>query len=407
MSDPNIELLINNFSKVKAGCIQLTKSSESCSKIKLYKPIQFVKAYGVDKINTPNNSLPGTGVKIGVVIPYHYPTLQADFNTFCTKNDLPPLTIQVISNTQITNDVFNKECALDIQAIHLLAPGASIIVVEAASDNIADLSPAILTAVSNGANVISMSWGINLTYDQYTAFNAANTLYANFATVFANTNVTYVAASGDISNIPFFPSTCANVVSVGGTTLYLKKNSRRKCEIPWTTTTKSTTVPYTNYFAGTGGGYSPYNAQPTYQTRIDTITVPYRATPDVCMVGDPNTGLQIYYNGAFIYLGGTSLSTALFGAVVAIANQLRLAAGKGYLTSVDGAATGQLQTYLYHVIYFGNSPTPYKSCTAYCGNFYDIDNSNAGAYYAGNGYDMASGLGSPNVNILAKTLVNA
>jgi subtilase family serine protease len=416
MSNINTQTLLNQFSNVKTCCI--CTSNTISSNNQKYKPKQFVKAYGIDKIVTPNNSLPGTGIKVGVVIPFYYPTLQSDFNTFCTENNLPQQTITILNptGTVTTNDSFNQECALDIQSIHTLAPGATIIVSIAPSANLADLQPAILTAVTAGANVINMSWGINLTYDQYTIFNATNTLYANFATVFENTSVSYIAASGDLTNIPQFPSTCANVVSVGGTSLYLKKNSRRKCETPWTSTSTASsgsTPTITNYTTGSGCGYSPYNAQPTYQIGINTIPLTYRAVPDVVMAGDPATGFQVYYTpvnattGQFIYLGGTSLSTALFSAIIAIANQLRLAVNKPFLTSVDGAATAQLQTYLYHVIYYGNAKTPYKSCKPYCGNFFDINESNCGAYYAGKGYDMASGLGSPNANILTRTLVNA
>ena len=427
MSTINITEVVANYVNVESGGKRCSFSNKTTNKT--YKPKQFVKAYGLDEIKTPNNSLLGTGVIVGVIIPYAYPNLQSDFNTFCTANKLPQQTINVTNLTAIANptipvdsqttiDGFNEECAADIQIIHTMAPGATIIVVTSSTSNLADLQTAIQYAVTTkGANIISMSWGIGLTYDQYTLFTDFNTKYTNFASVFNNSSVSYIAASGDLTNVPQFPSTCANVISIGGTTLYLKSDSRRKCEIPWTSVTTTTTTPpitsTTNYTIGSGCGYSPYNPQPSYQTNISTIPLAYRAVPDVVMAGDPSTGFPIYFtvtgasSGNFIYFGGTSLSTALFSGVIAIANQLRIAANKQCLTTVEGAATGQLQRYLYHVIYFGNAQTPYKSCKPYCGNFYDINKGNCGAYYAGKGYDMASGLGSPNANILVQSLLNA
>ena len=55
---------------------------------------------------------------------------------------------------------WEQEDALDVEWAHAMAPGASLVLVEANSDSMADLISAAGTAAAlPGVSVVSMSWG--------------------------------------------------------------------------------------------------------------------------------------------------------------------------------------------------------------------------------------------------------
>jgi hypothetical protein len=107
-----------------------------------------------------------------------------------------------------------------------------------------------------------------------------------------------------------------------------------------------------------------------------------REVPDVSADADPYTGYLIYLNGEWEAIGGTSASTPLFAAFLALTDA---SSGCG------GASIG-----------FAN-PVLYQSAASdYADDFNDITvgnndytGTNNGKYPSQTGYDMASGLGSP------------
>ena len=78
-------------------------------------------------------------------------------------------------------------------------------------------------------------------------------------------------------------------------------------------------------------------AEPGYQRSVSGSGK--RLTPDVAFDGDPNTGVEVYQTspytgiGSWQIVGGTSLGTPAWAAIIAIADQGRALAGKG---SLDG-----------------------------------------------------------------------
>src|SRR5262249_37168465 len=76
-----------------------------------------------------------------------------------------------------------------------------------------------------------------------------------------------------------------------------------------------------------GGGISPDEAQPAYQSGGGTQSTTQRTTPDVAM--DAATGVAVYdsYNNGptspWRSVGGTSLSAPMWAGLIAIANQGR------------------------------------------------------------------------------------
>ena len=357
---------IENFENVGTDVNPLATSAPIT-----YTPIQIQTAYGLNLIPLQNGKTLGSGIKIAIIIAYHYANLQPDLNTYCNKYKLAPITLTIINQAgNITDKGWALECNLDTQMINTIAPGAKVYVVEAKTNSFNDLQTAITTAVNLGVDIISMSFGSS-------EFLAQSSLEH----LFTSSNITFIASSGD-AIYPNYPATSSNVVAVGGTTLTLNSNNTRKTEITW---------------AYAGVGPSKYTLTPIYQKGVNSTK--YRNIPDVSLTGSTADGFVVYssVNGGYFSVGGTSVSAPLFAGITSVANQLRKNASKPLLTSISTSSTC-LQTYLYKTIY--TSQQLYSTC------MYDITSGSDGSYTAVVNYDMATGLGSVNSNTLCSQLVN-
>ncbi len=163
-------------------------------------------------------------------------------------------------------------------------------------------------------------------------------------------DITFFASSGDNGSLETsYPASSPYVVSVGGTNLVLNPNNSVRSETAW---------------SKSGGGISPYESIPDYQITYG-LTSSKRSTPDVSIVGDPITGVSIYYDGSWYTIGGTSAGAPQWAAIHAL----------GF------SAT--------------NNNLYQKAKTAYSNYFRDITVGSNGAYTATASYDYVTGLGSP------------
>ena len=134
--------------------------------------------------------------------------------------------------------------------------------------------------------------------------------------------MTFVAASGDGGAPGIYPAYSPNVVAAGGTTLTLASDGTYESEIGW---------------SGSGGGISSYEPEPAYQDGVQSTG--YRTIPDVSFDADRNTGVAVYDSydntggGPWNEMGGTSLAAPSWAALIAIADQGRVAMGG---TTLDG-----------------------------------------------------------------------
>ncbi len=183
-------------------------------------PAQITSAYGLNAItfSSSSGSVSGTGAgeTIALIEMYHDPNLASDLHVFDQKYGLPDPTLNVIDQASgQTDSSWGQEESLDVEWAHAIAPGASILVVEAApsySDTQAlqNLMTAVQTAgATPGIAVVSMSWGFNefpgeTQYDSY----------------FTTPGITYIAASGDTPGVEY-PAASPDVLAVGGTSLSL------------------------------------------------------------------------------------------------------------------------------------------------------------------------------------------
>jgi subtilase family serine protease len=117
----------------------------------------------------------------------------------------------------------------------------------------------------------------------------------------------------------------------------------------------------------------------------------FRSIPDVALNANPSTGVPVYdtYDGyQWAKVGGTSLSSPVWAAFMAIENSLR--GGVGHTMQ-------QFLPNLYQTIY----PTG-----SYALDFHDITaGSSGGVCVAGTGYDYVTGVGTPIANHLANDLI--
>ncbi len=288
-----------------------------------FTPAQITAAYGLSGISLATLSGgsvagDGTGQTIALIETYHDPNIQAALNGFDAKFGLPNITLNVINQAgSQTNGGWAGEESLDVEWAHAIAPGAAITVVEAAPGNndaqgFQDFLNAIATASAiKGVSVVSMSLG----GPEFSGESSSDS-------VFSTAGITYIASSGDSGTVEW-PSVAPDVLAVGGTTLKLSASSGYGSELGW---------------AGTGGGISVGEREPTYQDVVQSTAA--RSTPDVSFDADPSSGVAVYYippapdegGGQWGTVGGTSLGAPAWAGILAIADQGRALLGLSALT---------------------------------------------------------------------------
>ncbi len=294
-----------------------------------YTPAQITAAYGLNAITFTTSTGPvkgdGTGETIALIETYHDPNLTSDLHTFDQQYGLPDptLTVNNLAGSQTDSDWAVEE-SLDVEWAHAIAPGASILVVEAApgfsdTQDLQNLMTAVNTASHTpGVNVVSMSWGFN-EFPGETSYDSS----------FTTPGITYIAASGDNPGVDY-PAASPDVLAVGATTLTTTGAGAYGSETAWT---------------DSGGGYSLYESEPSYQESVQGTG--QRSTPDVAFDGDPNTGVEVYETpppggqgyrgqatpqGSWQVVGGTSLGAPAWAGILAIVDQGRALAGLGSLS---------------------------------------------------------------------------
>ncbi len=358
-----------------------------------YTPAQISAAYGLNAITFTSSagstvSGNGTGETIALIEEYHDPNLRSDLSTFDRMYNLPNPSLKVVNQAgNHTNNSWALEESMDVEWAHAIAPGANILVVEAAPSNAQTKELQNQLNAENTARkmavvvAISMSWGFMETsnetsYDSY------------FTTPAGHAGITFIASSGDYG-FSWYPSASPNVLSVGGTSLSLTNSGTYQSETAW---------------FWSGGGYSPFESEPSYQSSIQSTG--QRSTPDVSFDANPSTGVEIYETwprsrkGSWQVYGGTSLGAPAWAAIIAIVDQGRALAGKG---SLDGPTQTLPALYALPASDF-HIPSPHEGflgsggLSSLLGNLFGSDDSGATA-------NTATGLGSPNGPSLVTALV--
>jgi kumamolisin len=112
-----------------------------------------------------------------------------------------------------------------------------------------------------------------------------------------------------------------------------------------------------------------------------------RLAPDVSAVADPFTGVRIVFGQEDLVGAGTSQAAPIWAALTVLMNQ--------YLLAHGGQPLGNLNPLLYRVAAGANRP-----------GFRDVSQGGNAVDIAEPGYDLVTGLGTPNVDYLVRDLLD-
>lgn len=371
----------------KSAAIRRGKAAASSDFAPPYMVSDILTAY-----NVAASGLTGAGQQIGIVIDT-VPS-NSDLTKFWSANGIS----QSLGNVSTVNveggrlPAASGEETLDVSWSSGVAPGAQIVVYACGDlNNVNDAYSRILDDLQDGSrpnlHQISMSYGAGEKTDETDSdIQSVNQMF----TAITAYGVSLFAASGDYgSNADgdrvvqvLYPASDPTVTGVGGTSLYLNSATGAiSNETAWAVTSAHGGGYPGGNDGSSGGGISDYFARPSWQV-AGTVTSTMRLVPDVAFAGDPDTGCYLVFDGEVEEYGGTSWGSPCWAALCALVNQARTAAG---ISAVAG-----LNPSLYPLL--GTA------------GFHDITGGSNGNYSAAVGYDLVTGLGTPNFDVLLPSL---
>jgi subtilase family serine protease len=302
-------------------------------------PEQVRTAYNTGPLTA--QGITGAGQTIVIVDSFGSPTITGDLAKFDAHFGLPaPPSFRVIQpagrvppyRPTADRTTWASETTLDVEWAHVMAPGASILLVETpTSENEGTTGfPQIVTAeeyvLRHGlGQVISQSFAA--TEQTFGSRTMLENLRAAYELAQAD-HVSVLSATGDTGATGYtlsmktlyttravsWPATDPLVTAVGGTQLDLRANgTRRSPDVAW---------------ADGGGGQSIVFGRPSYQNQVRAITGPHRGVPDISMDASCNSPVALYasFPGSggdhWTAVCGTSLATPLLAGLVALADQM-------------------------------------------------------------------------------------
>jgi kumamolisin len=355
-------------------------------------PTQLGNAYNV----TPLTEAGLTGKGSTVVVFSFDGFAQQDMDNFADWFGLPRFAPEVIGGMP---DHRNGEATMDLQMIHAVAPDAKLVMVNARPtvegggpyEKLGLLMESVDRQFPGAVWSFSIGWGCDR------LMTAADLAPVRSAMARAHKRgTTAFNATGDLAGLecrggkhwsdPPSPddvgvdavASLPEITAVGGTTLSTDADGRWLAEQAWYD------VPLTQ---GTAGGASTLFGRPSWQSVPPDAGPPdRRLVPDIAAVADPFTGVKFVFRGEVVTGGGTSQAAPVWAGLAAIINQLLRAQGLAQL--------GDFNPLLYQVA--KGSAVP---------GFRDIELGGNAISPGSVGYDMVTGLGSPNVENLVKNIL--
>ncbi|MHB8334249.1 MAG: S53 family peptidase [Acidimicrobiales bacterium] len=344
-----------------------------------YSVQQQARLYGLDSAWA--NGFTGAGATIAVYELGSYSP--SDLATYDACYGLTPTVTNVAVDGGATG-AYSDEATLDVEEATALAPGAAIEVYAAPNNSAGPVDAYQRIADNNTASVVTTSWG-TCEQDPNGAVNAEQAIFEQMAAQ----GQTVVAASGDngssdcngiTTNAPAVddPASQPLVTGVGGLSV---SSIAPLSESVWNSGVGS------GGGAG-GGGVSTIWSRPAWQSAPGIApSESMRLVPDLSVMADPSTGFIQYFTGTGVIdcgancgsgwssIGGTSIGAPLVSALVAVGAQ-----------QCGVSRLGLINPALYAM-----ATTGFNDVTRGNNDIFGV-----GVYNAGPGYDMASGLGSPN-----------
>lgn len=355
-------------------------------------PTQLLSAYNV----TPLTEQGYTGKGATVVVFSFDGFDQQDMDSFADWFGLPRFTPQVVGGMPNQR---NGESTMDLQVIHAVAPAATLVMVNARPtvegggtyEKLGRLMESMDRQFPGAIWTFSIGWGCDR------LITAADLAPVRSALALAHKHgTTAFDATGDLAGLecrggqtwsePPSPddigldavASVPEMTAVGGTSLSTDDKGRWLAEQSWYD------VPLTQ---GSAGGASQLFSRPPWQDVTSTAGPPdRRLVPDIAAVADPFTGVKFVFRQEVVTGGGTSQAAPVWAGLAAVINQLLDAGGLVPL--------GDLNPLLYQVA--KGSAVP---------GFRDIELGGNAISPGSSGYDMVTGLGSPNIENLVKNIL--
>ena len=284
---------------------------------------------------------------------------------------------------------YSDEATMDVEQTSGLAPGAKIEVYAGPNSGNGPTDIYAQMADDDTATIITTSWG-DCEVDPQNNPAAEQPIFEQTAAP----GQTVVASAGDegssdcngiTSNAPAVddPASQPYVTGVGGLTV---TNITGPVESVWNDGNNSGG-------GASGGGLSQVWSRPTWQTGVGiTAADTMRMVPDLSVIGDPDSGFVEFYTGStsgvchngcngWDTIGGTSIGSQLMGGLLAVAAQACGVSRLGFINPTLYAMNG--------------TGVGFTDVTSGSNDLY-----NEGVYNAGVGYDMTSGLGSPDASFI-------
>ncbi|CDO06883.1 peptidase S53 [Mycolicibacterium cosmeticum] len=322
---------------------------------------------------------------------------QSDLDSFADSSALPRFTPVVIGGRPGPP---GAETTMDLQVAHAIAPDAQLVVVNARPtvegdggyEKVGRLFEDTARQFPGAVWSLSIGWGCDRLP------GAADLAPVRTALVAAQRTGTAVFdASGDNGGLeckggpdwsaPPGPddigldavASLPEVTSVGGTTLSTDAQGQWLAEQAWVDVPMS---------LGSSGGISKLFPRPAFQASIQTNRYEEkRLVPDVAALADPFTGVRIVLDGQPRIGAGTSQAAPIWAALTVLMNQ--------YLQAHGGRLLGgDLNPLLYQVASGARLP-----------GFRDVRLGSNAVDVSTPGYDLVTGLGSPNVDNLVRDLL--
>ena len=334
-----------------------------------YLVSEILKAYD-------NTGLHLTGVGQEIAILIDTVPLDSDLTAFWAANHIAG-SLSRITKINVKGGALpapSGEETLDAEWSSGVAPNANIRIYAAGTLAFVDLDRALDRIIADvmtrpALRVVSISLGLG---ERLMARAEVNTEEAKFLRL-AALGVNVFVSTGDDGSNPngqlqaSWMSTSPHVVAVGGTSLRLQASGQVASETGW---------------AGSGGGKSIFFPRPLWQHGAGVPSGNQRTVPDVGMTADPNEGAYVFLHGQRQQYGGTSWSAPVWAALCALINEARHTNHKPSLPPLN--------------------PLIYPLIGTNC--FRDILTGSNGTYHCGPGYDLVTGIGTPDLKQLEAKL---
>jgi len=349
-----------------------------------YGPAQYHRAY-----NLPTTA-PSDSATVAIVAAFDDQTIYRDLKRYSTRFGLPvPLrcsaTVKVSCFKKINLGAppnsavvpgWDIEIALDVETVHAICENCKIVLVEAIRNTLTNLEAAQQkAAMYRGNTIVSNSYGLYGSDGSLSASDDAAYNWPNKAIVFA---------AGDRGYGASYPAVLNTVVAVGGTKLTVNADNTYNSEQAWGPEGANSWGTGSGCADGQVSGLASIPAT-SFQSAIPGYSATgcgsTRGSNDVSANADPYSGSAVYASSSgWIQVGGTGLSAPLIAAVFALKDTVS-ANAKPAATLYANAGTSAFRDVTTGSDDAGQYPIPFSYPTA-C---------NAVA-----GYDLPTGVGSPN-----------